>query len=68
MTTVTEKSQVTIPKQVRDEAGIRPGDDVAFEVANGLIILRKTGKPLAFQKWEGYLGKMKTRDVMADIR
>ncbi len=68
MGTVTEKSQVTIPKHVRDVAGIRPGDDVEFEVADGTIILHKTEKPLALQKWKGYLGKMRTRDAMADIR
>lgn len=68
MSTVTEKSQVTIPKHVRDVAGIRPGDDVEFEVAGGIVTLHKSEKPLALQKWEGYLGKMRTRDAMADIR
>ena len=42
--TVTTKGQVTIPKQVRDLLGIKPGSSVAFEVAeDGRVLLRYSG-------------------------
>ncbi len=31
MTRVTTKGQVTIPKEIREELGIQPGDEVTFE-------------------------------------
>ena len=31
---VTSKGQVTIPKEIRDKLGIRPGEDLAFEEKN----------------------------------
>lgn len=40
---VGEKGQVTIPKHLRDELGIGPGSDVAFELRDGALILRKAG-------------------------
>ncbi|MCP9291064.1 AbrB/MazE/SpoVT family DNA-binding domain-containing protein [Gracilimonas sediminicola] len=30
--TITSKGQVTIPKKIRDELGLKPGDKVNFEV------------------------------------
>ena len=39
---VTVKGQVTIPKQVRDRLGLKPGDRVAFETdEQGRVSLRK---------------------------
>lgn len=38
-TTVTSKGQVTIPKEIRDAAGIQPGDEVVLRVtATGVVI------------------------------
>ena len=36
---VTEKGQVTIPKRIRDAAGVAPGTEVAFSLEGGRIIL-----------------------------
>lgn len=36
---VTEKGQVTIPKAIRDAAGIRPGSSVSFSLEGGRIIV-----------------------------
>lgn len=38
---VTEKGQVTIPKDIRDALGIGAGSEVDFEVRRGTIVVRK---------------------------
>jgi len=40
---VTEKGQVTIPKRLREAAGMLPGSQVAFSLDGGKIIMRKIG-------------------------
>lgn len=40
---VTEKGQVTIPKELRDELGIGAGSQVDFERADDTIVIRKSG-------------------------
>jgi antitoxin PrlF len=38
---VTEKGQVTIPKELRDALGIGAGTEVKFERADDTIVVRK---------------------------
>jgi antitoxin PrlF len=38
---VSEKGQVTIPKHLRDELGIREGTDLVFDVSNGALVMHK---------------------------
>jgi AbrB family looped-hinge helix DNA binding protein len=38
---LSAKGQVTIPKEVRDELDLDPGDLVGYEVRDGLVILRR---------------------------
>lgn len=47
--TVSEKGQVTIPKRLRDELGIRPGEILDFEAERGRLVARKrvVGDPFA---------------------
>lgn len=40
---VTEKGQVTIPKAIRDAAGIRPGSSVSFTLEGGRIVIAPVG-------------------------
>jgi AbrB family looped-hinge helix DNA binding protein len=40
-TRVSEKGQVTIPKKLRDELGIRVGDELDFEVERGRLVAAK---------------------------
>lgn len=43
---VTEKGQVTIPKELRDALGIGAGTEVEFERDNDAIVVRKmSGRP-----------------------
>ena len=43
--TVTSKGQVTIPKEVRRELGIRQGSKVRFSVRNGKAEMRVVHRP-----------------------
>ena len=38
---VAERGQVTIPKQLRDKLGIRPGTALEFAAKDGTLIARK---------------------------
>lgn len=40
---VGPKGQVVIPKELRDELGIEPGDDVDFWVHDGHVVVRRVG-------------------------
>ncbi|MFI5400565.1 MAG: AbrB/MazE/SpoVT family DNA-binding domain-containing protein [SAR324 cluster bacterium] len=42
---LTKKYQATIPKPVRAALRLKAGDTVAFDIAGGLIRLRKARKP-----------------------
>ncbi len=39
------KGQVVIPKELRERAGMGPGDDVAFEPVEGGVVVRRAGEP-----------------------
>ena len=68
MTSLTQKGQVTIPKQIRLSLGIKPGDEVDFDMENGRAVLIKKPKNLPFNKWKGCLGQHKTNELMSQIR
>lgn len=56
---VSTKAQIVIPKRVRDQMGIAPGDLLLFEVREGELIVRRAPKPTAddpfavFHEWAG---------------
>ncbi|WP_084584800.1 AbrB/MazE/SpoVT family DNA-binding domain-containing protein [Thermus tengchongensis] len=37
---VSSKGQITLPKRVREILGVGPGEEVAFEVREGEVVLR----------------------------
>ena len=41
VTTLTSKGQVTIPKAIRDELGLRPHDKIEFFIEHGRVRFRK---------------------------
>ncbi len=56
-THVTSKGQVTIPKPVRDRLGIKPGNAVAFELAqDGRVVLVKVGGAPPISRFEALRG------------
>lgn len=50
---VTSKGQVTIPKEIREELGLRSGDEIAFEETEEGYVIRKTVDENRFEKWRG---------------
>ena len=56
---VTSKGQVTIPKEVRDKLGVRPGENVGFEEKDELLVIRKVVTHSPFDKWMGKLKHLK---------
>ena len=68
MPSLTQKGQVTVPKQIRLALGLKPGDEVDFGIEDNTAVLHKKFKKLPFEKWLGYLGRLKTSKLMEDIR
>jgi antitoxin PrlF len=63
MPRVTSKGQVTIPKEIRDELGLRSGSEVEFVREKGGVMLRRRipdeALDRALNEWQGYLrGKL----------
>ena len=52
-TAVSEKGQVTIPKRVRDQLGIRAGTVLAFSAVKGKLVAEKESPGDVFAKWRG---------------
>jgi AbrB family looped-hinge helix DNA binding protein len=74
-TMMTTKGQVTIPKRVRDELGLKPGRPVDFEINSaGEVVIRKPGgKKQIRDRFDAAVGAatvkwQSTADVMALLR
>ena len=52
--TLSPKGQITLPKELRDEVGIRAGDEVVFAVLDGQIVM--TPKSIDFNALAGFRG------------
>ena len=65
-TTVTTKGQVTIPKAVRDELGLKEGDRVAFRVLeDGTVIVEP--ETIDLSELRGVLKPKKKGVSLADM-
>ena len=74
-TTLTVKGQVTIPKQIRDTLGLKPGMPVDFAVnSQGEVVIHRAEdsakrKPDRFESARGKADvKWRTQDLMALLR
>jgi AbrB family looped-hinge helix DNA binding protein len=74
-TTLTVKGQVTIPKRIRDELGLKPGMPVDFAVnGEGEVVIHKVESPNRRRpdRFEAARGKAdvkwRTQDLMALLR
>ncbi len=50
---VSQKGQVTVPKECRDRLGLKAGTALEFETRDGLLIGRKVQSEDVFRKWRG---------------
>ena len=72
MPRVTQKGQVTIPRQIRSMLSIETGDEVIFEMNKDTVVLKK--KPLTvrnFEKYVGFLSHLKGKraeDIIEQLR
>lgn len=72
MPKVTQKGQVTIPRDIRLLLGIKTGDEVVFELDKGKAVLKKKGASTHnFKKYLGFLSHLKgkkTKDIIDELR
>jgi AbrB family looped-hinge helix DNA binding protein len=66
-TSVTSKGQVTIPKRLRQELGIRQGSKVEFNIVGDHVELRLLSNPVNVPKSGFGLLKSKKTAVPADF-
>ena len=52
---ITSKGQVTIPRDVRERLGLRPGDEIEFAEDQGGFRVQKRVTDSPFRKYRGYL-------------
>jgi len=69
---LTDRGQITIPKQVRDALGLRGGDEVEFVAdAAGGYRMRKVLRTNPFAKYRGHLTGLSGRppdELVDDLR
>jgi antitoxin PrlF len=68
MTTITVKGQVTLPKKIREAAGLKPGDKVDIRAtASGGIFIEKPGTSRSYRERVDALAKRRPiRDITTD--
>ncbi len=68
---MTEKGQITIPKELRENMGLRPGGHVEFRALKKGLEVRKHMKPGRFAQYKGFLGALKgktSKELLEEMR
>ena len=60
---ITSKGQVTLPKRIRDNFGLRPGDEIDFVLDGPVLRVEKVITDNPFARWRGYLKHLEGVDV-----
>lgn len=73
ITKLSSKGQITIPKEIRDELGLRTGDKVIVEAVRGEAILKPLEKPSESMKGIGrkakeQLGNLRAVELVRKMR
>jgi antitoxin PrlF len=66
---LTSKAQTTIPQPVRAALGLHPGDEIAYRIDDGQVVLtkaRQTGRDDPFKTFEEW-GTKADRQAYADL-
>jgi AbrB family looped-hinge helix DNA binding protein len=50
---LTEDGQLTIPKELREQLGLKPGNVLELQNQAGTLVAWKKVEPDAFEKWRG---------------
>ena len=72
MPKLTQKGQVTIPRQIRSLLSITTGDEIIFKVDAGKVLLKK--KQASIQNMKKYIGVLthlkgkKPDDIINELR
>jgi antitoxin PrlF len=68
MAKITAKGQVTLPKNVRDAVGLKPGDEVEVRAtASGGIYIEKPGASQAYrERLDALVKRRPIRDITTD--
>lgn len=67
----TSKGQITLPKEIRDRLGLRPGDEVEFIPDDESYRLRKRAGTIPFGRYRGYLADLSGQlpdDLVREVR
>lgn len=64
---VTSKAQITVPKVVREDLALLPGDELEWTHDASGYRVRKVVDPARLEKWRGYLKHLKGVDIDAMI-
>jgi antitoxin PrlF len=68
-TTVSEKGQITIPKNLRLRLGLRKGQVLEVREEEGKLVMTKTTSTDPFQKYYGVLDLgLTTDEIMTQLR
>jgi antitoxin PrlF len=67
---VGERGQITIPKPVRDEYGLKKGMTVEVEMGEGQICVRRSKREIraALEKWRGSVNVGDVDAFIEDMR
>jgi AbrB family looped-hinge helix DNA binding protein len=74
---ITTKGQVTIPQEIREELGLLPNTEVAFDVVDGEARLRKVRRGAKLSRGDSAIAhlrsvrpsnKLTTEEIMALMR
>jgi len=65
---VTSRGQVTIPKEIREALGLRPGDRIVFEKTEEGVVISKRMDMSPFDKYTGYLSDVEEEDSDRIVR
>jgi AbrB family looped-hinge helix DNA binding protein len=72
MPRVTQKGQVTIPRQIRSMLSIKTGDEVVFEMdKNKVVLKKKSAANRDFEKYVGFLSHLngkRPEDIIEKLR